>query len=96
MNFDVCSSSNTFILYLLLMINVYNKLMLCKTLIARELTWCKILVRHLSLRKLWSTSLPIEKRGSIPYLTRGLQAVSRVDGVHSCGKIITNYSRKLF
>ena len=75
--------------------NVYNKLMLCKTVIARELTCCKILVRHFALRKLWSTSLPIEERGGLPYLTRGLQAVSRVGGVNSCSKIITNYSRKL-
>ena len=76
--------------------NIYNKLMLHKTLIANELTCCKILERYLALRKLWSNSLLIEKRGGIPYLTRSLQAVSQVGGVNSCSKIITNYSRKLF
>ena len=42
--------------------NVYNRLILCKALIARELTCCKIFVRHLALR----------------YLPRDLKSVSRV------------------
>ena len=76
--------------------NVYNRLILCKTLIARKLICCKIFVRHLALRKLWSKILSIERRGGIPYLTRGLQSISQVGGVNSYSKIIKNYSRKLF
>ena len=62
MNFTVCLSSNSYIYFLG---NVYNRLILCKTLIARELACCKIFVRHLALRKLWPTILPIEGRGGI-------------------------------
>ena len=76
--------------------NVYNRLMLCKTLIARELTCCKIFVRHLAVRTLWSTILPIERMGGIPYLTNGLQSVSQVGGINSYCKIIIKYSRRLF
>ena len=86
MNFTACLSSNNFILYLFLMGNVYNRLILYKTLIARERTYCKIFVRHFALRKLWSTILPIERSGGIPYLTRGLQSVSQVGGVNSYSK----------
>ena len=77
--------------------NVYNRLIQCKTLIARELTYCKIFVRHLALREFWSTILPIGRRGGIPYLTRGLLSVSQVGGVNSYSEIIKkHYSRKLF
>ena len=72
----------------LLMGNGYDRLILCKTIIARELTCCKIFVRHLALRKLWSTILFLEKKGGIPYLTHGLQSVSQVGGVNSFSKII--------
>ena len=63
--------------------NVYNRLILYKTLIARERTCCKIFVRHLALRKLWSTILPLERSGGIPYMTRGLRSVSQVGGINS-------------
>ena len=76
--------------------NVYNRLILCKTLIARERTCCKIFVRHVALRKLWPTILPLERSEGIPYLTRGLRSVSQVGGVNSYSKIIKNYNRKLF
>ena len=75
--------------------NVYNRLILCKTLIARELACCKIFVRHLALRKLWSSILSIEKRGGIPYLTRGLRSVSQVGGVNSYSKIIKKIQQKV-
>ena len=68
--------------------NVYNRLILCKTQIARKRTCCKIFVRHLALRKLWFTILPLERKGGIPYLTRGLRSVSQVGGVNSYSKII--------
>ena len=76
--------------------NVYNRLILCKTLIARERTCCKISVRHLALRKLWSTILTLKRGGGIPYLTRGLRSVSQVGGINSYSKSIKKYSRKLF
>ena len=68
--------------------NVHNRLMLCKILIARELTYCKTFVRHLALRKLWSIILPIERMGGIPYLIRGMQSVPQVGGVNSYSTII--------
>ena len=68
--------------------NVHNRLMLSKTLIARELICCKIFVKHLALRKLWCTILPIERMGGVPFLTRGLQSVSQVGGVNSYSKIM--------
>ena len=78
--------------------NVYNRLILCKTLIARELACCKIFVRNLAFRKLCSRIRPTERRGGggIPYLTRGLRSVSQVGGVNSYSKTIKNYSRKFF
>ena len=75
--------------------NVYNRLILCKTLIARERTCCKIFVRHLALRKLWSTMFPLERSGGIPYLTRDLQSVSQVGGVNSYSKIIKKIQQKV-
>ena len=75
--------------------NVHNRLMLCKTLIARALTSFKMFVRHLALKKLWSTILPVERMGGIPYLTRGLQSVSQVDGVNSYSKTIKEIQQKV-
>ena len=75
--------------------NVYNRLILCKALIVRELICCKIFVRHLALRNLWSTKLSIERRRGIRYLTRGLQSVSRVGGVNSYSKIIKKLQQKV-
>ena len=76
--------------------NVYNMLILCNILIVREVTGCKILIRHLALRKLWSTILPIERRGGIPYLTCILQSVSQVGGVNSYSKTIKNTAECCF
>ena len=76
--------------------NVHNRLMLTKTLTARELICCKIFVRQFALRKLWCTILPIERIGGVPYLTRVLQSVSQVGGVNFYSKIMKKYDRKLF
>ena len=76
--------------------NVHNRLMLCKTLIARELICCKLILRHLVLRQVRSTILLIERMGGIPYLTRGLQSVSQVGGVNSYSKIINNTAESCF
>ena len=54
------------------------------------------MARYSAFRKLWFSILPIETRGGIPYLTRGLQSVSQVGGVNSHSKIIKTYNRKLF
>ena len=76
--------------------NVYNRLILCKTPIARELACCKIFVRNLALRKLCSRIRPIERRGGgIPYLTRGLGSVSQVGGVNSYSKTIKELQQKV-
>ena len=62
---------------------------ICKTL------GCKIFVRHSALRKLWSTILPLERRGGVTYLTRGLRSVSQVGGVNSYSKYIKKLQQKV-
>ena len=52
--------------------NVCNRLLQVNAAIARGLTCCKILARHRTLRKIWSTKFPLGRGWGKPYLASGL------------------------